>query len=48
MDIIKILKIFVVVLLDIATGVYVPYVTTDRKKIKQLITQCMNPYIELW
>ena len=29
-------------LLDIDPYVYVPYITTDSKGIKQLITQCMN------
>ena len=29
-------------LLDIAPDVYGTYVTTDKKGIKQLITQCMN------
>ena len=39
---INIRGILVDMLLDIYPDVYGPYVTTDRKGIKQLITQCMN------
>ena len=42
MAIINICKTLVDMLLDIALYVYVLYVTTERKGIKQLITLCMN------
>ena len=42
MAIINIRGILVEILLDIAPDVYGLYVTTDRKLIKKLITQCMN------
>ena len=42
MAIIKIHRIFVGVRLDIAPDFYWPYVSTDSKGIKQLITQCIN------
>ena len=42
MSIIKIRGILVEMLLDIAPDVYGPYVTVDKKGIKQLITRCMN------
>jgi hypothetical protein len=42
MDIIKIRGILVDMLLDIAPDVYKPYITMDRKGLKQLIVQCQN------
>jgi hypothetical protein len=42
MAIIKIRGILVDMLLDIAPDVYKPYVTTNRKGVKQLIVQCQN------
>jgi hypothetical protein len=42
MAIIKIRGVLVDMLLDIAPDVYGPYVTTDKKGVKQLITQCLN------
>jgi hypothetical protein len=42
MAIIKIRGILVDMLLDIAPDVYKPFVTTDRKGVKQLIVQCLN------
>ena len=42
MAIIKILVILVGMLLDIDPDVYGLYVTTDKKKIKQLITKFIN------
>ena len=42
MAIIKTRRILVDMLLDIYSNAYEPYVTTDMKGIKQLITQCMN------
>ncbi len=42
MAIIKIRGILVDMLLDIAPDVYKPYVTMDRKGVKQLIVQCQN------
>ena len=42
MVIIKIHGTLVDMILYIAPDVYGPYVTTDRKGINQLITQCMN------
>ena len=38
----KLRWVLVDMLLYIAPGVYGPYVTTDRKLIKELITPCMN------
>ena len=42
MAIIKIRGILVDMLVDIAPDVYKPYVTTDKKGVKQLIVQCLN------
>jgi hypothetical protein len=42
MAIIKIRGILVDMLIEIAPKVYTPYVTTDRKGVKQLIVQCLN------
>ena len=42
MAIIKIRGILVDMLIDIAPGVYKPYVTTDKKGVNQLIVQCLN------
>ena len=42
MAIIKICRMLMDMLLDIAPDVYEPHVTTGRKLIKQLITKCMN------
>ena len=42
MAIIRIRGILVDMLLDITPDVYGPYVTTDRKGIKQRINQCIN------
>jgi hypothetical protein len=42
MAIIKIRGILVDMLVDIAPDIYKPYVTTDRKGVKQLIVQCLN------
>ena len=42
MVIINIHGILVDILLDIDLDIYRPYVTMDRKGIKQLITQCKN------
>ena len=42
MAIINISSILVDILLDISPGGYKPYLTTNRKGIKKLITQCMN------
>jgi hypothetical protein len=42
MAIIKIRGILVDMLVDIAPDVYKPYVTTDKKGVKQLIVQCQN------
>jgi hypothetical protein len=39
---IKIRGVLVDMLIDIAPGVYKPYVTTDRKGVKQLLVQCQN------
>jgi hypothetical protein len=42
MAIIKIRGILVDMLLNIASDVYKPYVTTDKKGAKQVIVQCQN------
>jgi hypothetical protein len=42
MAIIKIRGILVDMLLDIAPNVYTPFVTLDRKGVKQVIVQCLN------
>jgi hypothetical protein len=42
MAIIKIRGVLMDMLLEIAPEVYGPYVTTDKKGVKQLITQCLN------
>ena len=42
MAIIKIRGLLVDMLVDIAPDVYKPYVTTDKKGVKQLIVQCLN------
>ena len=42
MSIIKIHRILVDTLVDMSPYVYVTYVTTDRKGINQMITQCIN------
>jgi hypothetical protein len=42
MAIIKIRGILVDMLVEIAPDVYKPYVTTDKKGVKQLIVQCLN------
>ena len=42
MDIIKICRIWVVMLLDISPYLYVPYETMDRKVINKLIAQCIS------
>ena len=42
MAIIKIRGILVDMLLDIAPNIYSPYVTMDKKGVKQLIVQCLN------
>jgi hypothetical protein len=42
MTIIKIRGILVDMLLDIAPDTYTPYVTVDKKGVKQLIVQCLN------
>ena len=48
MDIIKIREILVDMLSDIAPDFYGPYVTTDRKVTKQLITQGEMPYLSFF
>ena len=42
MDIIKIMRVLVDILLDITPDLYGLYVITDRKGVKQLIVQCQN------
>ena len=42
MAIIKIRGILVDMLLDVAPEIYTPYVTVDKKGVKQLIVQCLN------
>jgi hypothetical protein len=42
MAIIKIRGILVDMLLDVAPDTYTPYVTVDKKGVKQLIVQCLN------
>ena len=42
MDIINICRVLVDMLIDVAPDVYIQYVTTDRKGIKQLITKFIN------
>ena len=42
MAIIKLRGVLVDILLEIAPGVYDPYVTVDKKGVKQLIVQCLN------
>jgi hypothetical protein len=42
MAIIKIRGVLVDILVEIASDVYKPYVTTDKKGVKQLLVQCKN------
>jgi hypothetical protein len=42
MAIIKILRVFVDILIQIAPNVYKSYVMTDKKGMKQLLVQCQN------
>jgi hypothetical protein len=42
MTFIKLCGVLVDILMDIAPGVYKPYVTKDKKGVKQVIVQCQN------